>query len=172
MKEDIIQYVRTCKTCQKRKRRHGEAPLEPIQKTPQPFYQIGIDIMGPLPVTRTGKRYIVVAIDHFTKWVSARALETADAQSIADFLITDIIYCHGVPTIMTSDQGTEFVNELIQAVSDVQGFHHIKTTTYHPQGNGQTEHANRYIKDVLATTKKGEDWSINLSSAIYILHMT
>jgi hypothetical protein len=55
MKDDIIQYVRTCKTCQKRKRRQGEAPLEPIQKTPQPFYQIGIDIMGPLPVTRTGK---------------------------------------------------------------------------------------------------------------------
>src|SRR4051812_44889281 len=82
MREDVIKYVRSCDICQKRKRRQGEAPLEPIRKHPIPFYQVGIDVMGPLPKTLTGFRYIVVAVDHFTKWVEARAIADADAQSI------------------------------------------------------------------------------------------
>src|SRR5215217_6640360 len=71
MKADIVEYVRTCKTCQLHQRRKGEAPLEPIRKHPTPFYQVGIDVIGPLPWTLTGKHYIVVAVDHFTKWVEA-----------------------------------------------------------------------------------------------------
>src|SRR3954469_23844 len=109
--KDIIEYVQSCKTCQKRTRQKGQAPLEPIKKIAHPFHQVGIDIMGPLPITLTGKRYIVVAIDHFTKWIEARALETTDAQSIASFIYDDIICRHGIPTILTSDNGTKFVNE-------------------------------------------------------------
>jgi hypothetical protein len=71
MKKDIIEYVQSCKTCQKRTRQKGQAPLEPIKKTALPFHQVGIDIMGPLPITLTGKHYIIVAIDHFTKWIEA-----------------------------------------------------------------------------------------------------
>src|SRR5256885_955708 len=78
--------IKTCKTCQKRERRRGEAPLEPIKKRITPFYQVGIDVMGPLPRTMTGKRYIVVAVDHFTKWVEAKAIEEADAQTIVPFI--------------------------------------------------------------------------------------
>jgi len=91
MESDIKEYVRTCTTCQKRERKRGEAPLEPIKKGTKPFHQVGVDIMGPLPRTLTGKRYVVVAVDHFTKWVEARALEEADAQSIATFIYEDII---------------------------------------------------------------------------------
>ena len=41
--------------------------------------------MGPLPRTLTGKRYIILAIDWFTKWPEAKAIESADAQTIAAF---------------------------------------------------------------------------------------
>src|SRR3954470_16590569 len=67
IKKEIQEYVRSCKICQKRERRRGESPLEPIRKVPLPFYQISMDIMGPMPITLSGKRYIIVAIDHFTK---------------------------------------------------------------------------------------------------------
>jgi hypothetical protein len=79
MKQDIQEFVKTCPKCQARERRKGSAPLNPIHKHPQPFYQVRIDVMGPLPRTPTGQRYIVVAIDHFSKWVEAKALEEADA---------------------------------------------------------------------------------------------
>jgi hypothetical protein len=174
MKNDIQEYVKTCQKCQKRQRRTGSAPLNPIQKHPQPFYQVGIDVMGPLPRTPTGKRYIVVAIDHFSKWVEAKALEEADAQEITQFIYEDIICRHGVPNILTSDRGTEFVNELIAALTRTYKIHHIKTTAYHPEGNGQTERTNRTIKDILSkiTPQAIGNWSHYLSSAVFVTRVT
>jgi hypothetical protein len=55
MERDIKEYVRTCHTCQKRDRKRREAPLEPIKKGIKPFHQVGIDVMGPLPRSLTGK---------------------------------------------------------------------------------------------------------------------
>jgi transposase InsO family protein len=167
MKQDCFEFVRSCPTCQKRMKKSGQAPLQPITKIAQPFHQVGIDVMGPLNVTPTGKRYIVLAIDHFTKYIEARALEDADAQSIAVFIHDDIICRHGVPRILTSDRGTEFVNELIHALTKTYRIHHIKTTAYHPEGNGQTERANRTIKDILAKiTRKAGHWDHYLNTAL------
>jgi hypothetical protein len=139
MKTDIEEFVKTCQVCQKRDRRKGETALQPIKKLPKPFYQVGMDVMGPLPITKSGKRYIVIAVDHFTKWVEARALETNDAQSIASFFYDDVICRHGVPEILTTDQGSEFINELLSILTSTYHIRHIKTTAYHPQGNGQVE---------------------------------
>ena len=169
MRRDIVNYVRTCDVCQKRERKRGEAPLEPIKKPSTPFYHIGIDVMGPLPRSWTGKRYVIVAIDHFTKWVEAQSLETADAQSVLAFVYEEVICRHGVPQRITSDRGSEFVNELIKALTRVYKIHHIKTTAYHPQGNGQTERVNSTLKDILSkiTPPKKGNWDHYLQSAVY-----
>ena len=174
MKNDIVDYVKTCKICQKRQQHSGEAPLQPIKKQPIPFYQVGIDIQGPLPRTLTGKRYIVVAVDHFTKWIEAKALETADAQSITHFLYQDVICRHGVPTLLTTDRGTEFVNEMIHIFTDVYKIQHIQTTAYHPQGNGQVERSNKTLKDIMAKIMppKAKDWSHYLPSALFAIRTT
>jgi transposase InsO family protein len=174
MKDDIVEYVRSCKTCQQRQRRSGEAPLQPIHKQPIPFYQVGIDVMGPLPKTLTGKRYIVIAVDHFTKWVEARAISEADAQSITQFIYEDIICRHGIPTILSSDRGSEFINELVTALTNVYKIKHIRTSAYHPQGNGQVERVNKTIKDILAkiTPKNPGDWSHYLPSALFVTRTT
>ena len=95
--------------------------------------------MGPLPWTLTGKRYIILAIDFFTKWPEAVAVEEADAQTVVKFLHQDIICRHGVPEEITSDRGTEFLNDLVKEFERTYHIKHIKTTTYHPQGNGQKE---------------------------------
>jgi transposase InsO family protein len=167
MKQDCFAFVRSCPTCQKRMRKAGRAPLQPITKIARPFHQVGIDVMGPLNTTPNGKRYIVLAIDHFTKYIEARALEDADAQSIAVFIHDDIICRHGVPKILTSDRGTEFVNELIQVLTKTYKIHHITTTAYHPEGNGQTERANRTVKDILAKiTPKSGHWDHYLNTAL------
>ncbi len=101
--------------------------------------------------------------------MEARALEEADAQSIAVFIHDDIICRHGVPEKLTSDRGTEFVNELIEILTRVYRIHHIKTTAYHPQGNGQTERTNRTFKDILAKIKpKKGDWSHYINQAAFI----
>jgi len=71
--------------------------------------------------------------------VEARALHDATAQSIVSFIYEEIICCHGVPEVLSSDRGSEFVNELVTALASVYKINLIRTTAYHPQGNGQVE---------------------------------
>ena len=80
MGEDIKAYVRSCDICQKRQRPLKTEPLHPI-KVGQAFDRIGMDIVGPLPLTKRGNQYIVVATEYLTKWPEARALPDAKATS-------------------------------------------------------------------------------------------
>jgi Integrase zinc binding domain/Integrase core domain len=170
IQEDVVRYVKSCDTCQKRKK-NKEIP-EPSSATiqPEPFYHIGIDVMGPLPVTTTNKRYIILAIDFFTKYVEGVAVEEADAQTVTKFIHSDIICRHGVPKEITSDRGTEFCNKLVEELSRTYHIKHIKTTAYHPQGNGQTERANQTVKNILSKiTKEYGAWDFYLDSALHAI---
>ena len=77
----------------------------------QSWKQIGIDIVGPLPCTEHGNKYIIVVTDYFTKWPEAKASPTKEAGNVADFLF-DLFLRHGCPDIAISDQGREFCNKV------------------------------------------------------------
>ena len=103
MQDDVINYVRRCDTCQKRAKNKEIPEAASATIRAEPFSYIGIDVMGPLPVTLTGKRYIILAVDFFTKYTEAVAVEEADAQTVVKFIHSDIICRHGVPKEITSD---------------------------------------------------------------------
>jgi hypothetical protein len=94
--EDIRDYVKSCDACQKRGRTKSNNQLHPIP-VHSPFYQIGIDIVGPLPRTQRGKKYIVVAMDYLSKWPEAHAISEANAENVAKFIYEQIICQHGCP---------------------------------------------------------------------------
>ncbi len=66
MLKDIEEYVKLCNSCQRRNKPIGKHELNPIE-VKEPFYMIGIDVIGSLTKTKSEKKYIVVAIDYFTK---------------------------------------------------------------------------------------------------------
>lgn len=72
---------------------------------------IGIDLTGPLPKTVNGFQYILTATDFFSKWVEAFPLKSKSAAEVAR-CICSIIYRHGCPKRILSDQGREFVNDV------------------------------------------------------------
>src|SRR5437588_46709 len=135
MKDDIINYVRGCDICQKRRRGKERAEVDSATIINEPFAHIGIDVMGPLPRTLTGKRYIILAVDFFTKWIEGIAVEDTDVQTITKFIYSDIICRHGVPKQITSDRGTEFLNELVEEMERTYYIKYIRMTAYHQQGN-------------------------------------
>src|SRR5437588_8545807 len=168
MEDNIQKYVRECDTCQKwsKGKQKGETSSSAI--TPEPFHHIGIDVMGPLPKTLKGNRYVIVAVDYFTKWAEATAVEEADAQTVVRFIHTDIITRHGVPKEITSDRGTEFLNQLVEEFERTYKIKHIRTTAYHPQGNGQTERMNQTLKNILSKISKTyTTWDHHLESALF-----
>ena len=78
MYNDIKEYVRSCDSYQRRRKPSRNNELHPISPH-SPFYQVGIDFVGPLPITPRGNRYIIVAIDLFTKWPESRVVVEANA---------------------------------------------------------------------------------------------
>uniref|UniRef100_A0A2N9FJJ2 Uncharacterized protein n=1 Tax=Fagus sylvatica TaxID=28930 RepID=A0A2N9FJJ2_FAGSY len=84
---DATQYVKTCDKCQ-RFANITRAPPEEItpMTSPWPFAQWGLDIMGPFPVGTKQAKFLVVAIDYFTKWVEAEPLATITEKNVKNFV--------------------------------------------------------------------------------------
>jgi hypothetical protein len=72
------------------------------------FHRVAMDIAGPLPETKSGNKYILVAIDHYSKWCEAKAIVDHGAKIAAMFLEDDIICKYGVPKFILIDNGGEW----------------------------------------------------------------
>ena len=90
MFEDFREYVKNCDNCQRRGPSTRKEPLHPIL-VKAPFHRVGLDIKGPLPITKTGNRYIIVAMDYFTKWPEAKTIKDIKADTVAKFLYEEVI---------------------------------------------------------------------------------
>lgn len=76
--------------------------------SPWPFYQWGIDIVGPFPEAPGRVKFLVVAIDYFTKWVEAEPLASISSRTIIKFMWKNILTKFGTPRVLISDNGLQF----------------------------------------------------------------
>ena len=74
--------------------------------SPWPFIQWGVDIVGPLPTAKGGKRFVVVAVDYFTEWAEAEALVKIGQIDMKNFLWKNVVCRLGIPHVLVSDNGT------------------------------------------------------------------
>jgi hypothetical protein len=167
MYEDIKIYVESCDQCQRRGKPQKRNELHPIEVI-EPFYQVGIDIVGPLPKTDRNNRYIVVAMDYFTKWPEAKAITEANAKEVATFIYEEIICRHGCPTKILSDRGSHFNNQLIGNLVKRFQIKHKFSTPYHPKTNGLVERFNKTLCEALAKlTEKGANWDLHIGAVLF-----
>jgi hypothetical protein len=75
------------------------------------FYHVVLEIVGPLPETTNGNKYVFVAIDHYSKWCEARLVKEHDAYTVAKFLEDEVIYKYGVPKYILIDNGNKWMKE-------------------------------------------------------------
>ena len=119
-----------------------------------PMQIFSVDIMGPLPVTQDGCKYVLVAADHFTRWVEVYPIKNQEAQTVSRKLIDEMFCRFSPPEQLHSDQGRQFESNLIAEICKMLGIKKTRTTPYHPQGNGMVERFNRTLLDMLATTTR------------------
>ena len=86
---DVAELCRTCPSCQKTSpRRPKQVPMKPLPIVDIPFQRIAMDIIGPLPRSRQGNRYILVVCDYAARYPEAIPLKSIDAGRIAEELVT------------------------------------------------------------------------------------
>ena len=158
--KDVADFCRRCEACQKTARhRVRHAPLVPLPIISEPFERIAMDIVGPLPKSRSGKRYILVVCDYATRYPEAIPLKSIDAECIAEELVT-LFSRVGVPKEILTDQGSNFTSQLLTEIYRMLHVHPIRTTPYHPQTDGLVERFNQTLKAMLRKTSlsEGKDW--------------
>ncbi|KAK3006537.1 hypothetical protein RJ639_015910 [Escallonia herrerae] len=124
-------------------------PLAPIALTtlnsPIPFAMWGMDILGPFPPASTQQKFVIVAIDYFTKWVEAKALSSITEQKCEDFLWRSVVCRFGIPRVLVTDNERQFDNYTFRVFCANLSIEQRFTSVAHPQTNGQTEVTNRTL---------------------------
>ena len=162
---DIEDWCQQCEKCSRRKspQQPGRAPL--VSSCPgYPFERIALDIMGPLPTTESGQKYILVVGDYFTKWTEAFPLPNQEAKTVAEKLVNEVISRFGAPERIHTDQGRNFEAQLFKEMCNLFSIEKTRTTPYHPQSDGMVERMNRTIQDMLAkyVAEHQRDWDVHL----------
>ena len=126
-----------------------------------------MDVFGPLSTARSGASFILVCIDHFSRWVEMTALARVIDDQVAKFLRAVWIPHHDVPRLILSENGPQFISEVLRNLSELLGVRKIYTAAYHPQGNSICESRMRTLKKALGARPRedGGYWDVHLQAA-------
>ncbi len=108
------------------------------------------DILGPLPVSDRGNKYILLVGDQFTKWMEAYPIPDQTAETVAHKIVYEFISRFGAPLDIHSDQGRNYESNIFQQVCKLLQIHRTRTSPYHPSSNGQAERFNQVIVNMIA----------------------
>ncbi|KAK3041516.1 hypothetical protein RJ639_000135 [Escallonia herrerae] len=146
MQRDAIEFTRRCDKCQKFAP-ISHTPVVPLTSivSPIPFAVWGMDLLGPFPMASGQRRFVIVAIDYFTKWTKAESLATITSTKCEDFFWKNVVYHFGVPRALVVDNGKQFDNNNFRTFCTNLSIDLRFTSVAHPQSNGQTENMNRSI---------------------------
>ncbi|KAG6454378.1 hypothetical protein O3G_MSEX008673 [Manduca sexta] len=172
MRAFVYDYVKHCSACQRYKA-DNRRPTGLLQ-TPAPtrrFEVLSVDLFGPLPKTSKGSRWILIAEDTCSRWVELFALENATSIECAETLISEVFLRFGVPRRIISDNGVQFVAEVMQQVCHVMGIKQCLTPLYHPAAN-PVERKNRDLKPQLAILvgKDHSSWDTHLGAIRFAMN--
>ncbi|KAK3003569.1 hypothetical protein RJ639_018904 [Escallonia herrerae] len=146
MHRDALDYTKKCDACQRFSSipRQSPSPLSSLS-SPIPFAMWGMDIMGPFPPATAQRRFVIVAVDYFTKWVEAEALATISEKKCEDFFWRAVVCRFGIPRVLVTDNGKQFDNPTFRTFCANLSIEQRFTSVAHPQTNGQTEVTNRTL---------------------------
>ncbi|XP_057718883.1 uncharacterized protein LOC130933315 [Arachis stenosperma] len=160
--------ARKCVKCQENANFH-KAPASELSliTSSRPFSQWGVDLLEPFPVGQGQVKYLIIAIDYYTKWIEAEPLASISSSNCRKFMWRQVITRFGIPEVVISDNGTQFTGKKFTEFLTGLGIRQRFSSVEHPQTNGQVESANKIIllglkkrldnkKDAVIPVKIGE----------------
>ncbi|GAV60630.1 rve domain-containing protein/RVT_3 domain-containing protein, partial [Cephalotus follicularis] len=173
--QDAVDLVRRCDKCQRNDNvsRRPSQPLTSI-RAPWPLAQWGMDFTGPLPMATGQRKFLIVAVDYFTKCVEAEPLDNITEKNTENFMWKSIVCRFGVPRIIVSDNGKQFDCQAFRDFCQEWRIEHRLASVAYLQCNGQAEVINREI--ISGLKKRLEDskgrWTEELPSVLWAYRTT
>ncbi|XP_062147754.1 uncharacterized protein LOC133856715 [Alnus glutinosa] len=151
MNKDSVRLVQQCDKCQRFAQVMKNPPekLNPIS-SPWPFAKWGVDIVGPMPPGK-GRKFLLVAVDYFTKWAKAEAFATITTANMIKFLWSSVVCRFGIPYAFVTNNEKQFDCRPFRKWCAELRIRNYYSTPIHAPANGQVEATN---KTLLKTLKK------------------
>jgi transposase InsO family protein/predicted aspartyl protease len=162
-------WCRNCMVCQARKAPQRKARGKMQQYiVGEPMERVAMDILGPLPESLSGNKYILIIADYFTRWTEAYAMKDQEAATVTRIFLHEFICRYGLPRQIHTDQGRQFESRLFQELCVWLKIDKTRTTAYHPQSDGLVERFNRTVEDLLSkyVSPTQRDWDDHLPLAM------
>ena len=174
---DMEQWVASCRICQQYQHVRGMPKTkgrQPRVVPNRPWDSVYIDDIGPLPTTRGGMKYILVAVDHFTRFAIVKAVSRLTAESFVKWLTEDLVARWGPMSRLTSDRGSNFTADLTKAMCEQLGIDKHCTTAWRPEANGLVERFNGTLKAMLKeySEEEGSSWDRGIQNHVFAYNAT
>uniref|UniRef100_A0A8C6LIR9 Gypsy retrotransposon integrase-like protein 1 n=1 Tax=Nothobranchius furzeri TaxID=105023 RepID=A0A8C6LIR9_NOTFU len=166
MKSDVPRYCQSCHVCQlggKPNQVIPLAPLHPIPVTGEPFENVILECIGPLPRTQSGNKYLLTLMCATTRNPEAIPLRTLKTKTMIKAMV-QFFSSFGLPKSVQTDQGSNFMSKLFAQVLFSLSIKHYKSSAYHPQSQGALECFHQTLKSMLrkCCIDSGKEWDEGL----------
>jgi hypothetical protein len=137
LQKDVKEFIKGCHNCRTRKdpRPARKGHLTPfLHLSKRPWDTVTMDLYGPLPESQTGHKYLLIIVDHLTKWPEAIPLKTKQAEEIAKVLYDEFICKYSLPSKILSDNEHTLLEESMNRMWQLYGTSRITSSISHPDG--------------------------------------
>ncbi|SJL13333.1 uncharacterized protein ARMOST_16773 [Armillaria ostoyae] len=151
IQKDVEAYVKGCETCQRTKSntQAKSAPLHPNAIPTEPWTHISVDMVTGLPDSN-GHDALLVIVDRFSKAIILVPCNVElSAEGWARILHDHVYARHGMPQVVISDRGPQFVSAFMKELYRMLNITQNASTAFHPQTDGQTERVNQEVEKYL-----------------------
>ncbi|KII65512.1 Transposon Ty3-I Gag-Pol polyprotein [Thelohanellus kitauei] len=169
LRADVKKYCDSCKKCNERDNPCPKIRAKLVENQCEDvFERVAMDILGPLPISKHGNKYIIVISDYFSRFIEAYPLANIDAKTVAKVFVDQFIFRYGIPKYLHTDQGACFESQLVKHVCETLGIIKTKTTAYHPQSDGLVERFNRTLINMLSKSINSfNEWEERLPALVF-----
>uniref|UniRef100_A0A671WFH3 Gypsy retrotransposon integrase-like protein 1 n=1 Tax=Sparus aurata TaxID=8175 RepID=A0A671WFH3_SPAAU len=173
MKGEIARYCKTCRTCQivgKPNQVVPPAPLHPIPACGEPFEHVLVDCVGPLPRTKAGNEFMLTIMCVATRFPEAIPLKKITAPAVTRAL-TKFFTTFGLPKVVQTDQGTNFLSNLFKQTLRSLGISHAVSSAYHPESQGALKRWHQTLKSMLRKYchETGRSWDEGVPFVLFAI---
>jgi hypothetical protein len=164
--EDVGTWVTSCAVCQSVRPRgtYPDGLLNPHSIPNRPWQDVAVDFVTGLPVSERGNDAFVAFTCKLTKMVHVVPMNFGDSSAavVARIYFDSVWRLHGAPMKIVSDRDPRFQDAFWQELMRLMGVKVARTTPYNPRSDGQAEHSNRVIEDMLRSFVDAnvEDWDL------------
>ena len=168
MSKDIRKHVKECDACQRTKASNqppvGE--LHPLPIPQRPWQSIGMDYLGPVPVSKSGNDMVLIAVDRLTKMAHFIPTTTkVTAKETAELFLQYIFRYHSLPDNIVSDRDPKFTSHFWKNLQKILGIKLLMSTAEHPQTDGQSEATIKIVQKLIRPFAfQDHDWETLLPS--------